>query len=97
MFGIILLFDSTFAWGGNLILQNILSRISKIHRGKIFGLAQWLSLFGAVLGPILGGFAWDALGPSAPFVISIFIELSVIPLYAIAIKALKPYMAEKVD
>lgn len=97
MFGIILLFDSTFAWGGNLILQNVLSRISKIHRGKIFGLAQWLSLFGAVLGPILGGFAWDALGPSAPFVISIFIELSVIPLYAIAIKTLKPYMAEKVD
>ena len=97
MFGLILLFDSTFAWGGNLILQNILSRISKIHRGKIFGLAQWLSLFGAVLGPILGGFAWDTLGPSAPFVISIFIEISVIPLYAIAIKALKPYMAEKVD
>lgn len=97
MFGIILLFDSTFAWGGNLILQNVLSRISKIHRGKIFGLAQWLSLFGAVLGPIIGGFAWDALGPSAPFVISIFIELSVIPLYVIAIKTLKPYMAEKVD
>jgi len=97
MFGVILLFDSTFAWGGNLILQNVLSRISKIHRGKIFGLAQWLSLFGAVLGPILGGFVWDTLGPSAPFVISIFIELSVIPLYAIAIKALKPYMAEKVD
>jgi len=97
MFGLILLFDSTFAWGGNLILQNILSRISKIHRGKIFGLAQWLSLFGAVLGPILGGFAWDAIGPTAPFVISIFIELSVIPLYIIAIKALKPYMAEKVN
>ncbi len=97
MFGLILLFDSTFAWGGSLILRNVLSRISKIHRGKIFGLAQWLSLFGAVLGPILGGFAWDALGPTAPFVISIFIELSVIPLYAIAIKTLKPYMAEKVD
>ena len=97
MFGLILLFDSTFAWGGNLILQNVLSRISKIHRGKIFGLAQWLSLFGAVLGPILGGFVWDTFGPTAPFVISIFIELSVIPLYAIAIKMLKPYMEEKVD
>jgi len=97
MFGILLLFDSTFAWGGNLILQNILSRISKIHRGKIFGAAQWLSLFGAVLGPIIGGLAYDSIGSFAPFVISIFIELSVIPLYAIAIKALKPYMAEKVD
>jgi len=97
MFGILLLFDSTFAWGGNLILQNILSRISKIHRGKIFGAAQWLSLFGAVLGPIIGGLAYYNIGAFAPFVISIFIELSVIPLYAIAIKALKPYMAEKVD
>ncbi|MBY9008502.1 MAG: MFS transporter [Candidatus Lokiarchaeota archaeon] len=97
MFGILLLFDSTFAWGGNLILQNILSRISKIHRGKVFGAAQWLSLFGAVLGPIIGGISYDSIGASAPFVISIFIELSVIPLYAIAIKALKPYMAEKVE
>ena len=97
MFGFILFFDATFAWGGNLILQNILSRISKIHRGKIFGVAQWLSLLGAVLGPTLGGLAWDSLGPSAPFMISIFIELSVIPLYAIAIISLKPYMAEKVD
>jgi len=97
MFGILLLFDSTFAWGGNLILQNILSRISKIHRGKIFGAAQWLSLLGAVLGPIIGGLAYESIGTFAPFVISIFIELSVIPLYAIAIKALKPYMAEKVD
>jgi len=51
----------------------------------------------AVLGPILGGFAWNALGPSAPFVISIFIELSVISLYAIAIKTLKPYMDEKME
>jgi len=97
VFGILLLFDATFAWGGNLILQNILSRISKIHRGKIFGAAQWLSLFGAVLGPIIGGLSYQGIGPFAPFVISIFIELSVIPLYAIAIKALKPYMAEKVD
>ncbi len=97
IFGILLLFDSTFAWGGNLILQNILSRISKIHRGKIFGAAQWLSLFGAVLGPLIGGLVYFSIGPFAPFAISIFIELSVIPLYAIAIKALKPYMAEKVD
>jgi len=97
MFGILLLFDSTFAWGGNLILQNILSRISTIHRGKVFGAAQWLSLFGAALGPIIGGLVYDSIGAFAPFMISIFIELSVIPLYAIAIKKLKPYMAEKVD
>ena len=97
VFGILLLFDSTFAWGGNVILQNIVSRISKYHRGKIFGATQWISLLGAILGPIIGGLAWDNLGPKAPFIISIFIELSVIPLYAIAITALKKYMAEKID
>ncbi|MBY9019950.1 MAG: MFS transporter [Candidatus Lokiarchaeota archaeon] len=97
MFAIFLLLDSTFGWGGGLILQNILSRISKIHRGKVFAAAEWLSLFGAVLGPIIGGFAYDSIGAFAPFAISIIIELSVIPLYAIAIKKLKPFMAEKVD
>ncbi|MHA2287945.1 MAG: MFS transporter [Promethearchaeota archaeon] len=97
IFAVLLLLDSTFAWGGRLVLQNVLSRISKIHRGKVFGAAEWLSLFGAVLWPIVGGFAYDSIGAIAPFVISIFIELSVIPLYAIAIKKLKPYMAETVD
>ncbi|MFW9865146.1 MAG: MFS transporter [Candidatus Thorarchaeota archaeon] len=97
VFGILLLCDSTFAWGGNVILQNVVSRISKYHRGKVFGATQWLGLLGAILGPILGGLAWDNLGPTAPFIISIFVELSVIPLYAVAITSLKKYMAEKLE
>ncbi|MHA1677545.1 MAG: MFS transporter, partial [Promethearchaeota archaeon] len=97
VFGIILIADSTFAWTGNLILQNVLSRISKVHRGKIFGAAQWLSMLGSIAGPLIGGLVWDNVGPTAPFIISIFIELSIIPLYIIAIKLLKPYMAEKID
>lgn len=97
MFGIILMFDSTFAWAGNLILQNVLSRISKSHRGKIFGASNWISFVGAIIGPIIGGFVWDNLGHISPFIISIFIELSVIPLYISAIKILKPFMKEKID
>lgn len=97
MFGIILTFDVTLAWASSLVLQNVLSRISKGHRGKIFGMTQWMSFLGAILGPIVGGLAWDHLGPQAPFIISIFIELSVIPLYITAIKILKPYMAEKIE
>ncbi|TFF89083.1 MAG: hypothetical protein EU548_08085 [Promethearchaeota archaeon] len=96
VFGIILTFDATFAWAGMLILQNVLSRISKQHRGKVFGTKQWISLLGGIIGPIIGGFAWDILGPQFPFIISIIIELSVIPLYIIAILALNPYMAEKI-
>ena len=97
MFGIILTFDTTLAWAASLVLQNLLSRISKGHRGKIFGLTQWMSFLGAIIGPIVGGLAWDHLGPQSPFIISIFIELSLIPLYISAIRILKPYMAEKVE
>ncbi len=96
-FGVILTFDATFAWAGMLILQNFVSRVSKSHRGKIFGLTQWMSLFGALIGPILGGLVWDHIGPRAPFIISIFVELSVIPLYFIAIRFLTPHMAEKIE
>ncbi len=96
-FGVILTFDATFAWAGMLILQNFVSRVSKSHRGKIFGLTQWMSLFGALIGPILGGLVWDHIGPRAPFIISIFVELSVIPLYFIAIRFLNPHMAEKIE
>ena len=97
MVSMILLLDSTFAWAGNLILQNVLSRISKGHRGKIFGISRWMSFFGAIVGPIIGGLVLDQIGFTAPFIISIFVELSVIPLYIISIKLLKPYMAEKLD
>lgn len=97
MVTIILFLDSTFGWAGNLILQNVLSRISKSHRGKLFGASRWMSFFGAIIGPIIGGLAMDQIGFTSPFIISIFVELSVIPLYIIAIKILKPYMAEKLD
>ncbi|MBY9004357.1 MAG: MFS transporter [Candidatus Lokiarchaeota archaeon] len=97
MVSLILLLDSTFSWAGSLVLQNVLSRISKGHRGKIFGVSRWMSFFGAIIGPIIGGLVLDQLGFTAPFIISIFVELSVIPLYIIAIKLLKPYMAEKLN
>ncbi|MFX1498116.1 MAG: MFS transporter [Promethearchaeota archaeon] len=97
VFSIMLLFDSTLGWAGGLILQNILSRISKGHRGKIFGISQWMSFVGAILGPLIGGFVYQHIGIRYPFIISIFVELSIIPLYIIAIKLLKPYMAEKFE
>jgi len=97
VFMILLLLDSTLGWAGGLILQNVLSRVSKGHRGKIFGTSQWMGFLGAIIGPIIGGFVYQNLGAQFPFIISIFVELSLIPLYFIAIKILKPYMAEKLD
>jgi MFS family permease len=68
-----------------------------MHRGKIFGLARWMSFIGAVIGPLIGGWTYAEFGSITPFVISIFVELSVIPLYISAIKFLKPHMAEKLE
>ncbi len=97
LFAILLTFDSILAWGGMIILRNLLSRVSKHHRGKVFGITQWTSQVGAIIGPIVGGLAWDYLGPRSPFIISIFVELSVIALFAVSIAVLKPFMAEKLD
>ena len=95
VFGILLICDTMFAWLGMLILQNFLSRFSTTHRGKIFGLRQWVSLLGGVFGPIIGGYAW-IISHEMPFIISIFVELSLIPLLILALYALKPFVAEKV-
>ncbi|QEE15534.1 MFS transporter [Promethearchaeum syntrophicum] len=95
IFGLLLVFDMVFAWLGMLILQNFLSRFSKTHRGKIFGIRQWVGLLGGVIGPILGGYAW-IISHQMPFIISIFVELALIPLFILALYALKPFVAEKI-
>lgn len=92
----ILLIDTSLAWANSLVLSNLMSRISKNNRGKIFSVRQWVSLFGAALGPIIGGIAWEQWNHKAPFIISIFVELSLIPLYWLAIKSLEPFMEEKI-
>ncbi len=96
IFGLLLIFDTLFAWLGMLILQNFLSRFSTTHRGKIFGVRQWVGLLGGVIGPIIGGYAWVTLSHTAPFIISIFVELALIPLFILALYALKPFVAEKI-
>ncbi|MCP4760696.1 MAG: MFS transporter [archaeon] len=94
IFSIMLIIDSSVAIGGQLILMNIFSRISKTHRGKVFGFTSWIGRVGGIFGPIFGGLLYDTNGAQAPFLISIFVELSLIPLFIIAVWKLKPHMAE---
>lgn len=99
-FGILLLVDITFAMAGGLIFQNFLSRVSKEHRGKIFGMVSWLSRIGATFGPILGGFLWDLNYPTSarlPYIISIFVELALIIPFLISLKLIQPHLVEKVE
>lgn len=97
IFALVLLLDITISMAAGLLFRNILSRINVTHRGKILGFTQVFTNLGSVLGPLLGGFTWDALGPTSPFIISIFVELLLIPLYLLVVRLLKPYMAEQYE
>jgi MFS family permease len=90
----LLLIDLTIGMSAGLIFINIMSRINIKHRGKIMSLSSFFTNLGSSIGPILGGFVYDSLGSAAPFIISIFVELLIIPLYLIIIKILIPYAEE---
>ena len=96
IFSLLLIVDSTLATAGGLILQNVMSRVNKTHRGKLFGLQGWLGRLGGVLGPIIGGLAWDEFGTQSPFIISIFVELALIPIFILTLRTLEPVMEEKI-
>ncbi|UYP45262.1 hypothetical protein NEF87_001547 [Candidatus Lokiarchaeum ossiferum] len=97
LFSLLLIIDSTLATAGGLILQNVMSRVNKTNRGKLFGLQGWLGRLGGVLGPIIGGLAWDKFGTQSPFIISIFVELALIPIFILTLKTLEPVMEEKIS
>ena len=96
LFSLLLTLDFTFARANLLLMENVLSRTSQHHRGKVFGMAEWMKLIGGFFGPNIGGYAWDDVGHEAPFIISIIVELVLIPIYWIAIFLMRPFMAEKV-
>lgn len=96
-FALILIFLYIALESNNYLIQAILSRVSIRHRGKIFGLYMWIDRLGRVIGPLIGGFLWDNLAYNAPFIISIYVALSLIPIFVYAIRKLSPYMIEKVD
>jgi MFS family permease len=97
IFSILLLLDLMIAISAGLIFENILSRISLHHRGKILGTGDFFSALGSVIGPIIGGIVWDFMGPRYPFIITIFIELSLIPFYLIVVRILIPRLTEKYE
>ena len=94
IFAALLLVDMTIMIAASLIFQNLVSRITIEHRGKIIGVGEFFTFFGSVIGPILGGIVWDFMGPKFPFIISIFVELSLIPLYLVVVYLLIPHLAE---
>ena len=96
-FAIILIFLYLALESNTYFIQAIMSRISIKHRGKMFGLNIWFDQLGRVIGPIIGGLLWDSLAYSAPFIVSIFIGLALIPLFVFAIKKLSFFVVEQIE
>jgi len=94
LFSILLTLDIAIVQSASLVIQNLLSRITFKHRGKIFSSFQFFMSIGSILGPILGGLAWDFIGLTAPFLISIIVELCLIPFYIFSVVMIKPYLKE---
>ncbi len=88
-------FDNAVIYLAGLSIQNIVSRVSVRHRGKLFASLSGVENIGAIIGPILGGYSSDQIIDKAPFIISIFVELLLIPFYWVAIKLILPHLAEK--
>jgi MFS family permease len=92
---ILLIFDVAINNTSNLLLEQVFSRISQKHRGKTFSLRSISANLGGIIGPLIGGLAWDYIGIRTPFFISIFVELSLIPLFIIALTKLLGNLEEK--
>ncbi|MFX0057271.1 MAG: MFS transporter [Candidatus Hodarchaeota archaeon] len=96
IFTFLLIIDNVIALFSSFALINFLSRISKKHRGKIFGSLTSFEQLGFSLGPILGGYVWDTIGQIAPFLISIIVEWSLIPFFIFGFWILSPHVDEPV-
>lgn len=97
IFAVLLIIDNTVMMFTSFALINFLSRVSVKHRGKIFGSLTTLQNLGFAIGPIIGGFFWDTVAQTAPFVISIIVELILVPFFMMGIAVIKPYIAEKIE
>ncbi len=89
--------DATLALSTGLIIDNVLSRVSKMHRGKLFGMKSLSANLGELTAPIIGGFLYDTVNGQAPFIFSIFVEWSLIGLYAAVMFFIKRQLAESFD
>lgn len=97
IFSILLMIDITVVQTANLVVQNLISRITVRHRGKAFSGLQIFMGSGNVIGPLLGGLAWDYISITAPFIISIIVELCLIPFYIISVILIKPLLKESYE
>ena len=76
----------------SLLLVNMFSKMSLVHRGKFIGFKSLFTNFGEILGIFFGGFLWQFYSMKFPFIGCILLDVSLIPFFAISLVLLKPYL-----
>jgi MFS family permease len=94
-FMLVMILDNTMSTTSNLVVENLVSRVSKSHRGRLFGYKYIFVQSGGIFGPLLGGLALEQLGLTWPFIISIYVEIALIPIFLLAMTLILPHLAEK--
>lgn len=94
LFAVLLTVDSSLAMTTGLFVDNVLSRVSTVHRGKLFGLKSLAGNAGEMLAPVIGGILWDVVASEAPFLASVIIELGLAVLYLFVLRFISGHLAE---
>ena len=67
--------DASVITSSGLVLAKLISEVAGENKGSAFGLQGFISNFGAISGPLVGGLFWQLQGSQGPFVFSISTEL----------------------
>ena len=89
LFSLFLTFNEILTLAITLLLVNIFSSLSKIHRGKFLGFQTFLTNFGGIIGSFAGGYFWEIYSMHAPFLVAIVLNLIIIPFFIVSLIFLK--------
>ena len=72
---VLFIIDASIIMSSGLVLAKLISEVAGESKGSAFGLQGFISNFGAISGPLVGGLFWQMQGSKGPFMFSISTEV----------------------
>ncbi|MGF1756613.1 MFS transporter [Photobacterium sagamiensis] len=72
---VLFIIDASIIMSSGLVLAKLISEAAGENKGSAFGLQGFISNFGAISGPLIGGLFWQMQGSRGPFMFSISTEI----------------------